>query len=79
MLISEPAQAPAASRRGRPRRSRQERRTLRSGAFDLLAVVAAVTLVALGLANLYFTGAPELAHAVAELEQSRQSDFMEKA
>ena len=25
------------------------------------------------------TGAPELAHAVAELEQSRQSDFMEKA
>ena len=43
------------------RRTRQQRRNLRSGAFDLLAVVAALALVGLGLANLYLTGAPELA------------------
>jgi cell division protein FtsI/penicillin-binding protein 2/cell division protein FtsW (lipid II flippase) len=61
MVISGPAQPPTAPRRRRPRRSRQERRNLRGGAFDLLAVVAALALVALGLANLYLIGAPELA------------------
>jgi cell division protein FtsI/penicillin-binding protein 2/cell division protein FtsW (lipid II flippase) len=47
--------------RRRPRRSRQQRRNRRSAAFDLLAVVAALTLVGLGLANLYLIGATELA------------------
>jgi cell division protein FtsI/penicillin-binding protein 2/cell division protein FtsW (lipid II flippase) len=61
MLIAEPAQPPAPSRRGRSRRSRQQRRNLRSGAFDLLAVVAGLALVGLGLANLYLAGEPELA------------------
>jgi cell division protein FtsI/penicillin-binding protein 2/cell division protein FtsW (lipid II flippase) len=61
MLINGPVQPPAAPRRRRPRHSRQERRNLRSGAFDLLAVVAALALVVLGLANLYLVGAPELA------------------
>ena len=41
----------------RRRRTRQQRRNLRSGAFDLLAVVAALALVGLGLANLYLIGA----------------------
>ncbi len=43
------------------RRTRQQRRDLRSNAFDLLAVVAALALVGLGLVNLYLAGAPELA------------------
>jgi cell division protein FtsI/penicillin-binding protein 2/cell division protein FtsW (lipid II flippase) len=43
------------------RRTRQQRRNRRSGLFDLLAVVSALTLVGLGLANLYLIGAPELA------------------
>jgi cell division protein FtsI/penicillin-binding protein 2/cell division protein FtsW (lipid II flippase) len=47
--------------RGSRRRTRQQRRDLRSNAFDLLAVVAALALVGLGLANLYLAGAPELA------------------
>ena len=61
MLIDEPRQPRTAPRRGRPRRSRQERRNLRSGAFDLIAVVAALVLVGLGLANLYLVGAVDLA------------------
>ena len=61
MLITEPAQPPTAPGPARPRHSRQRRRNLRSGAFDLLAVVAALALVGLGVANLYFTGEPELA------------------
>src|SRR5690348_9997286 len=61
MLIDEPALPPPTPRRGRRRRSRQERRNLRSGAFDLLAVVAALALVGLGLANLYLVGAADLA------------------
>ena len=61
MLINGPTQPPAAPRRGPRRRSRQQRRNLRSGAFDLLAVVAALALVGLGLANLYLNDAPELA------------------
>src|SRR5690349_14308948 len=61
MLIDEPAQPPTAPRRTRRRRSRQERRNLRSAAFDLIAVVAALTLVVLGVANLYLVGAADLA------------------
>jgi cell division protein FtsI/penicillin-binding protein 2/cell division protein FtsW (lipid II flippase) len=60
MLITGPTAAPPPSRRRR-RRTREQRRSLRSGAFDLLAVVSALTLVGLGLANLYVTGAQELA------------------
>jgi cell division protein FtsI/penicillin-binding protein 2/cell division protein FtsW (lipid II flippase) len=59
---------PASGSAGRPRlshgdrrRTREQRKNLRSGAFDLLAVVAALVLVGLGLANLYLTGAVELA------------------
>src|SRR5437764_1243325 len=55
-----PAGAPK-DRRGNRRRTREQRRNLRSGAFDLLAVVAALALIGLGLANLYLIGAPELA------------------
>ena len=47
--------------RGIRRRTRQQRRNLRSGAFDLLAVLAAVALVLLGLVNLYLIDAVELA------------------
>ena len=47
--------------RGSRRRTRDERRRLRSGAFDLLAVVAALALVGFGLANLYLIGATDLA------------------
>jgi cell division protein FtsI/penicillin-binding protein 2/cell division protein FtsW (lipid II flippase) len=43
------------------RRSREQRRNRRSGAFDLLAVVAALALVALGLANLHLIGETALA------------------
>ena len=60
MLITgrtEPTSAP----RGIRRRTRQQRRNLRSGAFDLLAVLAALALVLLGLVNLYLTDAVELA------------------
>ncbi|MGY1778252.1 FtsW/RodA/SpoVE family cell cycle protein [Geodermatophilus sp. SYSU D00804] len=42
-------------------RTREERRERRSALFDLLAVVAALALVGLGLANLYLIGAHELA------------------
>ena len=62
---------PASGSAGRPRlshgdrrRTREQRKNLRSGAFDLLAVVAALVLVGLGLANLYLTGAVELAVTV---------------
>jgi cell division protein FtsI/penicillin-binding protein 2/cell division protein FtsW (lipid II flippase) len=53
--------APPRAARRRPRPTRQQRRNRRSGAFDLLAVVAALALVGLGLANLYLIGEPELA------------------
>ena len=43
------------------RRTREQRRNRRSGAFDLLAVLAAVALVGLGMANLYLVGEGELA------------------
>ncbi|MGY1603981.1 FtsW/RodA/SpoVE family cell cycle protein [Geodermatophilus sp. SYSU D00815] len=43
------------------RRTRDRRRTRRANAFDLLAVVAALTLVVLGLANLHLIGDTELA------------------
>ncbi|WP_051684141.1 FtsW/RodA/SpoVE family cell cycle protein [Blastococcus sp. URHD0036] len=45
----------------RARATRQQRRDRRSAAFDLLAVVAALALVGLGLANLYLIGERELA------------------
>jgi hypothetical protein len=45
----------------RGRWSREQRRNLRSAAFDLLAVVAALALVGLGLANLHLIGETELA------------------
>src|SRR4051794_14513745 len=57
---AEPAGAPRDAR-GSGRWTRQQRRNLRSSAFDLLAVVAALTLVGLGLANLYLVGETELA------------------
>src|SRR3954451_3317007 len=60
MPIGAPARPPKDRRRGR-RRTREQRRNLRSGAFDLLAVVAALALVGLGLANLYLIGEPGLA------------------
>ncbi|MGY1823217.1 FtsW/RodA/SpoVE family cell cycle protein [Geodermatophilus sp. SYSU D00079] len=60
MPISGPAGPPIDGPR-RPRRTREQRRALRSGAFDLLAVAAALALVGLGLANLYLVGATELA------------------
>jgi cell division protein FtsI/penicillin-binding protein 2/cell division protein FtsW (lipid II flippase) len=41
------------------RRTREQRRALRGSVFDLLAVLAALTLVGLGLANLYLMGATE--------------------
>jgi len=43
------------------RGTREQRRNRRSGAFDLLAVLAAVALVGLGMANLYLVGEAELA------------------
>src|SRR3954466_8064846 len=52
---------PAKERRRGRRWTRQQRRNLRSSAFDLLAVVAALALVGFGLANLYLVGETELA------------------
>ena len=52
---------PQTDAQGSRRRTREQRRNRRSGAFDLLAVVAALALVGLGLANLYLIGATELA------------------
>ena len=46
---------------GARRPSREERRRRRGGAFDLLAVLAALVLVGAGLANLWLIGEPELA------------------
>ncbi|HST97098.1 MAG TPA: FtsW/RodA/SpoVE family cell cycle protein [Geodermatophilus sp.] len=60
MPISGPDGLPIDGPRGR-RRTREQRRALRSGAFDLLAVVAALALVGLGLVNLHLVGATELA------------------
>src|SRR4051794_41820013 len=60
MPIAGPAGPPVDGRRSRGR-TRQQRRNRRSGAFDVLAVVAALALVGLGLANLYLVGATELA------------------
>jgi cell division protein FtsI/penicillin-binding protein 2/cell division protein FtsW (lipid II flippase) len=60
MVMAEPVAPPRVARR-RPRRTRQQRRNRRSGAFDLLAVVAALVLVGLGLANLHLIGDTELA------------------
>jgi cell division protein FtsW (lipid II flippase) len=60
MVMAE-AVAPPRARRWRRRRSRQQRRNRRSAAFDLLAVVAALALVGLGLANLHLIGDTELA------------------
>src|SRR4051812_43634585 len=59
MVMAGPVVPPRAARRRR--RSRQQRRNRRSGLFDLLAVVAALALAGLGLANLYLIGATELA------------------
>ena len=56
-----PPPPPPAKRVRRRRRTWQERRNRRSAAFDLLAVVAALGLVGLGLANLAITGQAELA------------------
>ena len=61
MLITGSGGPPTVPQRRGQRRTRQQRRNLRSGVFDLLAVVAALALVGLGLANLYLTGATELA------------------
>src|SRR3954447_24169371 len=60
MPIAGPAGPPSDGRRSRGR-TRQQRRNRRSGAFDLLVVVAALALVGLGLAKLYLVGATELA------------------
>ena len=60
MSITGPAVPPPARARRR-RRTWRERRHRRGAAFDLLAVVAALALVGLGLANLSLTGTPELA------------------
>lgn len=42
-------------------RTREQRQRLRSGAFDVLAVLAALALIGLGLLNLKLIGAPALA------------------
>src|SRR3954454_10306968 len=60
MPIGAAGRPPKDRRRG-PRWTRQQRRNLRSSAFDLLAVVAALALVGFGLANLYLIGEPQLA------------------
>ncbi|WP_409329868.1 FtsW/RodA/SpoVE family cell cycle protein [Trujillonella humicola] len=52
------ARAPEVTER---RRTREARRDRRGAAFDLLAVVAALALVGLGLANLVLVGAADLA------------------
>jgi cell division protein FtsI/penicillin-binding protein 2/cell division protein FtsW (lipid II flippase) len=64
MPITGPAAPPAGAAGGR-RRSRERSRNRRGGAFDLLAVVAALALVGLGLANLYLVGDVELARRQA--------------
>src|SRR3954465_442619 len=60
MPVGAAARPPKDRRRGR-RRTREQRRNRRGSAFDLLAVVAALALVGLGLANLALVGAPGLA------------------
>jgi cell division protein FtsI/penicillin-binding protein 2/cell division protein FtsW (lipid II flippase) len=60
MPITRSGTAPAVAVAVR-RRTREQRRNRRSAAFDLLAVLAAVALVALGMANLYLVGAADLA------------------
>ena len=60
MPIAGPRKAPLDAGVGR-RGTRERRRNRRSAAFDLLAVLAAAALVALGMANLYAIGAPDLA------------------
>ncbi|TKJ31386.1 FtsW/RodA/SpoVE family cell cycle protein [Blastococcus sp. CCUG 61487] len=52
---------PRTRRSGLRRRTREQRRNRRAAVFDLLAVVAAVALVGLGVANLHLIGASELA------------------
>ncbi|GAB3315231.1 hypothetical protein GCM10027451_30890 [Geodermatophilus aquaeductus] len=59
-LHGDPAVAPGEDL-GSRRRTRERRRDLRSAAFDLLAVVAALALVGFGLANLYLVGATDQA------------------
>jgi len=59
MSAPDPLARPTGARGSR--RTREQRRNLRSGAFDLLAVVAALTLVGLGLVNLHLIGDTELA------------------
>ena len=52
-----PSAVPPAADGAEPRgRTRQQRRAFRGGLFDLLAVVSALALAALGLANLYRIG-----------------------
>ena len=60
MPIGGPIKAPTPGG-GRRRRTREQRRNRRSTAFDLLAVLAAVALVGLGMANLYLVGEAGLA------------------
>jgi cell division protein FtsI/penicillin-binding protein 2/cell division protein FtsW (lipid II flippase) len=67
---SEPAAGSGEWPEGTPgsrRRTREQRRARRGSAFDLLAVLAALTLVGLGLANLYLTGATEHAARQASI------------
>jgi cell division protein FtsI/penicillin-binding protein 2/cell division protein FtsW (lipid II flippase) len=61
VLITGPAAPPPVPHGERRKRTWQQRRNWRGSAFDLLAVVAALALVGLGLANLHLTGADELA------------------
>ncbi|HEV7187561.1 MAG TPA: FtsW/RodA/SpoVE family cell cycle protein [Blastococcus sp.] len=56
-----PIAGPPAPGGARRRRTREQRRNRRSGVFDLLAVLAAVALVGLGMANLYLVGERGLA------------------
>ena len=60
MPFAGPRTAPAVAVAGH-RRTREQRRRRRGAAFDLLAVVAAIALVAFGMANLYLIGAADLA------------------
>jgi cell division protein FtsI/penicillin-binding protein 2/cell division protein FtsW (lipid II flippase) len=60
MPIAGSTKAPPDAGVGR-RRTREQRRNRRSAAFNLLAVLAALALVGLGIANLYLIGAPDLA------------------
>jgi cell division protein FtsI/penicillin-binding protein 2/cell division protein FtsW (lipid II flippase) len=61
---AEPVAGPAGAPESR-RRTREQRRARRGSVFDLLAVLAALALVGLGLANLYLTGAIEHAERQA--------------